>query len=147
MMGRDDQEKMMACWTKECHHTQIQGSPHQPSSSRFCDSPLGSCLRTSVSTKYLNVVLTISQWDGKNKLLWPPYSRKRKIHLRGTSHQMSMSKTEHCAKEPPELKTHGCDYWGTTQTKRNWQFSIPAPYRDTFCLSPVPLMSELVKKT
>lgn len=128
-------------------HTQIQRSPHQPSSWRFCDSPLGSCLLISVSTTYLNVVLTTSQWDGKNKLPWPPYSRKRKIHLRGARHQMSMSKTEHCAKEPPELKTHGCDYGGTTQTKRNWQLSIPAPSRDTFCLSQVPLTSEFVKKT
>lgn len=31
-------------------HTQIQASPYQPSSSRFCDSPLGSCLLISVST-------------------------------------------------------------------------------------------------
>lgn len=87
-------------------HTQIQGSPHQPSSLRFCDSPLGSCLLISVSTMYLNVVLAISQWDGKNKLPWPPDSRKRKIHLRSARHQMSMSKTEHCAKEPPELYKH-----------------------------------------
>lgn len=128
-------------------HTQIQSSPHQPSSSRFCNSPLGSCF---ANLSFHNVSKCGSyhiSMGWQKHLPWPPYSRKRKIHLRGARHQMSMSKTEHCAKEPPELKTHGCDYGGTTQTKRNWQFSIPAPSRDTFCLSQVPLTSELVKKT
>lgn len=62
---------------------QIQASPQQPHSSRFHDSPLGSCyVLTSISTKYLDVVPTASQWDGKNKLLLHPIPQEeKKIHL------------------------------------------------------------------
>lgn len=67
--------------SKECHHKHKYKSAHTnyvvPGS------------MTSVRTTYLDVVPTASQWEGKNKLLLPLYSRKRKKSIRMTeSHQM-----------------------------------------------------------